>query len=157
MHNRMSSPFFVIITTIGDDHGGVKGRTILADNNPLIRSAIFSRYLGATGCIRCAIGLATPTSISQSAPRDAGSKSFPFPINRWWLFRISCRNFFWSSVNVTPGYRTWKSPIIISSKISSPHAVQPYVAWHLFRISHLLRDYTLKWWIDFISSFLRWS
>ena len=82
-----------MITTIGEAHGDVDGRIIFADNSPLIKSASFSRNLGATGRTRCAIGLAPPTSISHTAPRAAGGRAFPLPISKCRLFQINCRNF----------------------------------------------------------------
>jgi len=71
-----------MITTIGDAHGDIDGQIISAYNNPLIKSANFSRNLGATDRTLCAIGLAPPTSISQIAPRAASGSAFPFPISR---------------------------------------------------------------------------
>ena len=64
IHSRISTPFFFTITTIGDAHGEVEGHMVLADSNPVIRVANFSRNFGATGLTRCAIGAASPTSIS---------------------------------------------------------------------------------------------
>ena len=77
------------MTTIGDAYGAVNGCKILANTKPLIRSANFLRNLGATGRMRCAIGVAPPTSISQIAPRAAGGNAFSFPFNRWRLFQIN--------------------------------------------------------------------
>ena len=78
MQRRISTPFFLMITTIGDAHGDVDGWTILAASSPLMRSDNFSRYLGATGRTLCAIGAAPPTSISQIAPRAAGGEGVTF-------------------------------------------------------------------------------
>ena len=65
IHNRLSSPFFLMTITISEAQGDVDGRMIMAENNPLIRSANFSRNLGATGLTRCEIGLDPQTSMSQ--------------------------------------------------------------------------------------------
>ena len=67
-----------MITTIDETQGDVEGRIILANNSPLIKSAIFSRYLGATGRTLCEIGLAPPTSISHIARRAAGRSALVY-------------------------------------------------------------------------------
>lgn len=77
-----------MITTVGESHGEVDGRMILADSNPLIKSASFSRNFGATGRTLCAIGLPTPTSISQIAPRAAGGR----PLHFLWVDGDSSRS-----------------------------------------------------------------
>ena len=60
----------------GEAHGDFDGQKILADNNPFIKLAIFSRILGATGHTRCEIAFASSTSISHTTPRDAEDKHF---------------------------------------------------------------------------------
>ena len=53
IHNQMSLPLFLMITTIGETQGDVEGQIILAYSSPLIKSASFSRNLGATGRTLC--------------------------------------------------------------------------------------------------------
>ena len=48
---------FYLTITIGEAHGDADDRMILADNNPLIKNANFSRNLGATVLNRFASGL----------------------------------------------------------------------------------------------------
>ena len=88
MHYIMSSPLFLIIITIGEAQGDVDGWIILAINNPFIVPANLSQNLGATGLTRCAIGFATPTSISQTYPSAAGGKVVSFPINKRRFFQM---------------------------------------------------------------------
>ena len=102
----MSSSLFLIITTIGEAHGDVEGRIILADSSPLIKYASFSGNLGGTGRTLCAIGLGPPTSISHIAPRAAGGSVFPLPMIRCLFLQMSCLNRSWSSVSVRTGSPT---------------------------------------------------
>ena len=108
----MSSPFSLIITTIGDAHGDIEGRIIFADNNPLIRSPNIPE-MWVQPAVH-AIGFAPTTSISHTAPRADGGKTSTFLINRILLFHINCRNLPCSSVDGTSEFLTWTSSIVIS-------------------------------------------
>ena len=72
----MSSPLFLINSIIDEAQSDVDGWIVLADNNPLTRFANFLRNLGATGLIRCAIGFAPPTLMSQTDPLPFGDTAF---------------------------------------------------------------------------------
>ena len=90
-----------MITTIGEAYGEVDGEITFADNSPLIKSASFSRNLGATGRTRCAIGLAPPTS------RAAGRRAFPFSISKCRLFQINLDLLIAVLRGVPLEYRQW--------------------------------------------------
>ena len=69
-----------------------EGKTESKANGPFTgmkRQAKRSRNFGATGRTRCAIGLASPTSTSQTSPRAAGGRALPFPISRCRLMRCA--------------------------------------------------------------------
>ena len=99
----MSATFLLIITSIGEAHGDVYGRLILAVSTPLLRSANFSRNFGTTRRTRYTIGLAPPTSISRPSPRSARINAFTVPIRKWRCLQTNCRILFWSSVKGTSG------------------------------------------------------
>ncbi|KAE9276552.1 hypothetical protein PF001_g26065 [Phytophthora fragariae] len=104
---------------MGDAHGDFDFWIILALSSPLIRSATFSRNSGGIFRTRCATGVASPASMSQTTPRAAGGKAFPLPINHFrrfqmiWRNRVSCLAA--SSGGSPVGIPTFKSSIFTSA------------------------------------------
>ena len=78
----MSSPFALMITTIGATRGDVDGRMILAGSNPLIGLACFSQKIGSyrPDPLRDRVG---PTRIYfVNSPRAADGWALHFPISQ---------------------------------------------------------------------------
>ena len=118
MHRFESITFLLMISMIvfiGKSHGDAEGRMVLADNNPLIRSANFYRNSGATGRNICVIGLAPPTSISQISPRAAGRSALFFLMSKFRFFQINCLIYSFSLSRDTPGSTTGMSLIVTST------------------------------------------
>ena len=64
---------------MGDAHGDIEGRIILADSNPLIELANFSRKLNATGRTRYATEFSPSTSIFHTDRVQHEVKYLLFP------------------------------------------------------------------------------